>query len=200
MILIYGRQTARIKKYTDNQYACQNCKAFDLDVRVYRDYYHLVFIPVFPVGKKRVEIHCKNCGEPMRLDAIKKQYENINKTPFYLFIIPILFAILILFLVYENLATQKEKAILVANPQVGDIYTIRKDENNKIIYFFLRLVRINGDTVVAYHSNLEYSRYTSTLHEDDFFVKDEELYFLKSDLKKMLNDNEINSVARRYSK
>lgn len=118
---------------------------------------------------------------------------------FYLFIIPILFAILILFAVYENLATQKEKAILVANPQVGDIYTIRKDENNKTSYFFLRLVRINGDTVVAYHSNLEYSRYTSTLHEDDFFVKDDELYFSKPDLKKMLDDDEINSVKRRYS-
>jgi len=198
MFLIYGRRAARIKKYTDHQQACISCKAFDLDVRVYRDYYHLFFIPVTPVGVKAVKIRCKNCGEPIRLEAIQKHYEQISKTPFYLFTFSILFAGLIFLLVNTNLTTQKEKEAFVAHPEVGDVYKIRKEENSKTTYYFLRLIRINGDTVVAYHSNLEYSSYISELNDDDFFVRDEELYFLKPELKQMLKKMEINSVDRKY--
>lgn len=198
MFVIYGRQTARIKKYTDNKLACQSCKKFDLDIKVHRDYYHLFFIPVFPVGDKTLKIRCNNCGEPMRLETIQKHYEGISKTPFYLFTFPILFAGLIIILVNANLNTQKEKALFVDNPKVGDVYRIRKDENNKTTYYFLKLIRIRGDTVVAYHNNLEYNAFISKLNEDDFFVKDEELYFLKLELKQMLEKMEINSVDRNY--
>ncbi len=198
MFLIYGRRTARIKKHTDNQQACQSCKIFDLDVKVYRDYYHLFFIPVFPVGDKVVKIRCNNCGEPSRLETTQRHYESISKTPFYLFMFPILFAGLIIILVNANLNTQKEKALFVDNPEVGDVYRIRKDENNKTTYYFLRLVRISGDTIVAYHNNLEYGGFISKLNDDDFFVKDEELYFLKPELKQMLEKGEINSVDRDY--
>lgn len=198
MFVIYGRRTARIKKYTDNQQSCQSCKAFDLNIKVYRDYYHLFFIPVFPVGDKIAKIKCNNCGEPMRLETIQKHYESISKTPFYLFTFPILFAGLVIILVNANLNTQKEKTLFVDNPKVGDVYRIRKEEDNKTTYYFLRLVRISGDTVVAYHNNLEYSSFISKLDDDDFFVKDEELYFLKPELKQMLDKMQINSVDRNY--
>ena len=74
----------------------------------------------------------------------------------------------------------------------------RKDENNSTTYYFLRLVSINGDTVVAYQNYLDYHGFISKLNEDDYFVKDEELYFTKSELKKMLDRREINSVNRDY--
>lgn len=199
MLIIYGRRTARIKKYTDNQQNCKSCGTFDLDVRVYRDYYHIFFIPVFPVGDKTVKIRCRNCGEPIRLDSLQRHYENISKTPIYLYATPILFVGLIVILINANLNTQKEKAKFVDNPQVGDVYRIRKDENNSTTYYFLRLVNIKGDTVIAYHNNLEYYDYVIKLNEDDFFVKDEELYFLKAELKQMLDKMEINSVERNYS-
>ncbi len=81
MFIIHGKQTARIKKYTDNHQVCQNCKSLDLEVKVYRDYYQLFFIPIFPVGIKSVVIKCNNCREPMRLEAVKKHYEEVTKTP-----------------------------------------------------------------------------------------------------------------------
>ena len=198
MFIIYGKRKARIKRYTDNQQACQSCKTFDLDVTVYREYYHLYYIPVFPVGSKTVEIRCKHCGEPLRSETAKEQYYKTSRTPFYLFSLPILVAGLVLFLVTANISTQKEKAAFVANPKVGDVYLIRKDEYNKTTYYYLRLVSIKGDTVTAYHSNLEYSRYITGLNEDDFFVKEDELYFLRSGLKQMLGKGEINAVERGY--
>ncbi len=198
MFVIYGRRTARIKKYTDNQQFCQSCKAFDLTVEVYRDYYHLFFIPVSPFGDKTVRIRCRSCGEPMRLTAIEKHHASITKTPLYLFTFPILFAALVVILINVNLNAQKEKAIFVDSPKVGDVYRIRKDKNNRTTYYFLRVIRINKDTVVAYHTNLEYDGFTAKLNDNDYFVKEEELYFTKTELKQMLDKAEINSVDRNY--
>lgn len=198
MFVFYGKRKARIKRYTDNSHACQSCGIFDFDVKVYREFYHIFFIPAFPVGYKSVEIRCKSCGEPLRLEALKKQYESASRTPFYLFSFLILFVGLILFLVYEIDKTQKEKANFVLNPKVGDVYTIRREVNNIPTYYFLRLNRISGDTVIALHSNLEYSDYISELNADDFFVKEDEIYLMKSDLKQMLDSLEINSIERAY--
>ena len=198
MLLIYGRRTAIIKKCTDSQQACNSCKAFDLDVKVYRDYYHLFFLPFFPIGEKTVKIHCNNCKQPIRLDTMQKHYESISRTPFYLYTGPILFSGLILILIDANLNTQKEKVKFVENSKVGDVYRIRKDTNNSTTYYFLRVVNINADTVSVYHNNLEYNGFISKLNEDDYFVKNEELFFLKSDLKQMLKKMEINSVDRDY--
>jgi hypothetical protein len=198
MLILYGRRTTRIKKYTDNQQCCKNCGAFDLDVRVYRSYYHVFFVPVFPVGDKSVQISCNNCGEPVRVDSLRKHYDGLSNTPIYLYSVPILFAGLVAILINANLNTQKEKKAYVDNPKTGDVYRIRKDENSSTTYYFLRLVSIKGDTVVAYHNNLEYHRFITKLKDDDFFVKDEELYFTKDELKQMLDKMEINSVERNY--
>jgi hypothetical protein len=198
MLLIYGKRTARIKKYTDNQQACQGCKVFDHEVKVYRDYYHLFFIPVFPTGDKTAKIECKNCGKHLRTEALQKHYEKISNTPFYLFALPIILAGIFSIAAFVNLCYQKEKAIFVNNPKVGDVYSIRKEENNKTSYYFLRLVRISGDTVVAYHNNLIYNGFAYELNDDDFFVKNEEVYFTKIELQHMLEKTEINSVDRNY--
>ena len=197
MFVIYGRRTARIKKYIDTQQSCRSCGVFDLD-RVYRDYYHIFFIPVLPGAHKAVKIRCNNCGQPMRLDSLEKHYESLSKTPLYLCAMPILLAGLIIVFIIGNLYTQKEKAAFVANPKVGDVYLIRKDENSSTNYFFLRLINIRGDTVIAYHNNLEYHGFVTKLNADDFFLKDQELLFTKQELKQMLDKMEINSVERNY--
>lgn len=198
MFVIYGRRTARIKRYTDNQHSCKSCKSFDLDIKVYRDFYHLFFIPFFPAGDKTVKIYCNNCGEPLRLDSVQKHYEGSTKTPVYLYAGVILISGLILLLVNANLNTQKEKKKFVDNPMVGDVYRISKDESNSTSYYFLRVSQINGDTVFAYHNNLVYGGFITKLNDDDFFVKTDELIFTKKGLKEMLDRAEINSVERNY--
>jgi zinc-ribbon family len=198
MLVIYGRRKARIKKFTDNQHNCRSCNSFDLNVKVYRDYYHFFFLPFLPIGSKTTKIHCNNCGEPFRVDSIQKQYESAARTPFYLYAGPILFAGLILFVIIANLNDQKEKEKFVANPKVGDVYRIRKDENNSTTYYFLRISQINGDSVFAYHSDLTYYGFITKLNDEDYFVKEDELAFTKKELKVMLDKDEINSVERNY--
>lgn len=198
MLVIFGRRKLRIKKYTDSQAFCPDCKSLGLKINVYKEYFHIFFIPFFPNGVKSTSISCTNCNRPIRFDSVQKQYENSTKTPIYLYSGLIVSFCLILLFININIKTQKEKKEFVENPQLGDVYLVRKDNNNSIEYYFLRISKINGDSVFALNSNLIYHRYTSKLNEEDFFVKDDELAFTKSELKKMLDNDEINAVERGY--
>lgn len=198
MFLIYGRKTARIKRFTDHQESCKSCKSFDLDVKVYRDYYHLFFIPVFPVGDKSSSIRCNKCTEPFRVEATQKQYARTARTPFYLYALIIIIISIILGVAVMNIVTQKNKEKFVANPKVGDVYIVKKLESTLETYYFLRLSRINGDSVFAYHNNLQYLFFTDKLDKEDYFVKEDEWAYSKKDLKTMLDSTEIKSVERTY--
>src|ERR1700742_5274495 len=85
MLLFRGVRNGRIKTYTDNEHQCNDCKDFDLKVKVYKDYYHFLFIPAFPTGVKTVKIRCNKCGEPYRSDSLQKQYELRTRNPFWLY-------------------------------------------------------------------------------------------------------------------
>jgi len=198
MFLIYGRKTARIKRFTDHQESCKSCKSFDLDIKVYRDYYHLFFIPVFPVGEKSSKIRCNKCTEPFLIEATQKQYARTARTPFYLYALVIIILSIALVVVLMNQVTQKNKEKFVINPKVGDVYIVKKLESRLETYYFLRLNRIKGDSVFAYHNNLQYLFFTDKLDNEDFFVKDDDWAFTKKDLKTMLDSSEIRSVERSY--
>lgn len=199
MFILYGKRRIRIKKYREHDQDCKKCGVFDIDAKVYREYFHIFFIPLCPVGEKEATISCRQCGFTMWIDALQKQYEKKSITPFYFYSWPIIFAALIAIIVKINIDDQYKKEKFVLNPKVGDIYTICDNENNTKKYYFLRLSAINGNTVTALHNNFEYSRFISSLDKSDYFVKDDELIFLKSDLKKLLEENIISSVEREYT-
>lgn len=198
MFLIYGKRKLRIKTYTDHQNACNDCKFFDLEIKIFKEYFHLFFVPFFPTGAKSSSVRCRSCGTPTRIDSLQKQYEDSTRVPFYLYSGLIVIFVGIALLVNANLRTQKEKKLFVENPQRGDVYLIRTNHNDSTAYYFLRINRIIDDTVLAWHSNLVYSRFVSKFDRNDFFVKNEELIYTKSELKKMLEGSEINAVERGY--
>jgi hypothetical protein len=198
MFLIYGKRKARIKRLILHDKACPDCKSFDMEVKVYRRYFHVFFIPFLPLGEKTIEARCRNCTEPIRSGSLQKEVTSNVKTPFYLYSLPILFGILVIFIVFMNQLTQKQKARFVSNPKVGDVYRIRRDENNTTTYSFLRLVRLSGDTIFVIHNNLEYYRFTTKFNGNDYFIKDDEFFYTKPQLKEMLQSDEINAVERDY--
>jgi len=198
MFLIYGRRTANIRNYTSHNYPCQNCKDFDLEIKVYREYFHVFFIPIFPTSFKDVKIRCNNCGQLKWIDSLQKQYKESIKAPFYLYAGLIIIAGLILWISVANRNTQKEKAAFVASPRTGDVYTIRNEESNTTTYYFLKVSRINGDTIYTYHNTLEYSKFVSKFNDGDFFTAEEEVIYTKKELQEMLDKGEINSVERNY--
>lgn len=196
MFIIYGRRAARIKKYSEQQHACPHCKTFDLTVRVYGEYFHAYYIPAFPVGMKTAVIHCNQCGNPLSSQVVSEQYEKASRTPIYFFTFPLLVAVLIGFIINANMKSQKEKSAMINDPKSGDIYKIRTKSNEKTAYYFLQVTSVDGDTVRAYHNNLIYTGVVDDLNDEDFFDQGEELMYLKPELRKMLEDDEIDTVDR----
>jgi hypothetical protein len=197
MIFIYGRKKAKIKKTTDHIGACTTCNSIGLEFEIFRDYYHLFWIPLFPVGDKESKVYCITCGKPNNFNQRAKHFESISRTPVYLYSGLLLFFTLIITLVIGNINTQKEKALFVSDPKVGDVYAIRKDVSDSTYYYFLRVARIQSDTVIVYPNAFQYFRYVNRLNDQDYFVT-QEFFYTKKELKELLEKGEINGVDRDY--
>jgi hypothetical protein len=200
MLYIFGRKVARIAKYTDKEHICYPCKAFEREVSVYMPYFHLCFIPVFPIGKKQFEVRCTNCGDDTKSENLVRKYEQRAKTPLYLFSALILAAGITAYWIYWNSNNQKNRAEYVANPKVGDVYTISEPRNDGTAYYFLRVAGTRGDTVMAIHSSLEYNYFVNYMVGDDHFVKNDTSLYERRVLKTMLENGEIYMVRRNYDK
>jgi len=102
MFILYGRRTVCIKRDEDNHQVCNSCKSIGVDVSVYREYFHLFFIPIIPSGPKNVKIYCSNCREPKWFKDYAKLYEQATRTPIYFYSGLIIFTGLIILLVLGN--------------------------------------------------------------------------------------------------
>jgi zinc-ribbon family len=199
MFLIHGRRKIRVKKYSYHQAPCDNCKALDIEVEVYKEYFHIFFIPVFPVMEKSTKMRCNNCGQVIRISAVEKHFEGITRNPIYLYSGLILVAGLIVTAIFTIRHTQNEEAAFIASPKIDDVYLMYSKEKTKTPYYFLQVSRINGDSVAVKHNKMMYSSFVSKFDNKDYFMEYEEIVFTKQALKKMLDDDEIRSVKRDYN-
>jgi hypothetical protein len=197
MIFIYGRKKAKIKKTTDHIGTCTTCNSIGLEFEIFRDYYHLFWIPLFPVGDKESKVYCTKCRKSNNFNPRVKHFESVTRTPIYLYSGVLLFLMLIGTLVIANINTQKEKALFIAEPKVGDVYLIRKDVNDSTYYYFLRVARIQRDTVIVYPNAFQYFSFVYKLNDEDYFVT-QEFFYTKKELKELLEKGEVNGVDRDY--
>ena len=153
-----------------------------------------------PIGKKQFDVRCVNCGDDTRSENIVKKYAKRAKTPVYLFSALILAAGIGAYWIYWNSSNQKNRAEYVANPKVGDVYTISEPRNDGTAYYFLRVADIKGDTVMAIHSSLEYNYFVNYMVGDDHFVKEDTSLYVRKRLQGMLENGEIYMVRRDYGK
>jgi len=198
MLFIFGIRDARIGNYKDSEHICYPCKAFDREVQVYRSYFHFCLIPVFPIGARRFEIRCGNCGDETRSENLVRQYDSKAKTPLYFYSAWVLFAGIFLFWFYWHKNTQKHIMELVSSPAIGDVYTIRQEKNKETSYYFFKITGLTADSVFAIHNDIYYGDFVNRLAQDDYFVKDDTLIYKTKNLKEMLERDEIFSVSREY--
>jgi hypothetical protein len=199
-MLIYGKRKIRIKKYDDFHIQCENCSDCKQRFSVYQEYYHLFFIPIYPASQKSITTICLNCKDSFN-DQKVLHYLSITKTPFYLYSGLILFGLLFISVIYGNINTQNKKLKYVENPKVNDVYLIQsKDQEDNTTYYFMKIKRLNGDTVEVIHNAYEYNRFISKLDTADYFDTSESYLFLKSELKAYLNESKISIIERDYEK
>lgn len=197
MFIIYGRKTADIHK-SDHSQPCWACKDFDLNVLVQITYFHIFFVPLMPTDKD-VYISCGQCGEHQDKPDLKKDYKKNTHAPFYLYSILILISLFISYAVIANVNTQNEKAKFISQPMTGDVYLIRSEKDNKPVYYFLRVNKVNNDSVYLLHNIMAYYHTVSSFVPEDYFKKEVELAYSRKELEQMLENGDINSVQRTYS-
>ena len=199
MTLIYGKRVAKIKEFIDHSHSCPSCKAFDLRVKVYREYYHGFFIPFVAFGDKTADIRCNQCTEPIRTEAIRKEHEKNTKTPFYMYSLAILVAGVVAFFVILSLVTTLQTKSYIANPQTGDVYLAHEKDGLKA-YYYLRVMGVKGDSIIAFRNHVRYVSIDGApdkFSDEDYFVEDHLHFYTIAELKQMLADDEI-TVAKRY--
>lgn len=199
MLILHGRKTAKIKKFTDNLQHCPFCKTFDLQVEVYRDYYHLYFIPLVALGDKSAKIRCKSCGEPIRSETREKEYIISVRTPFYLYSFPILIAVTIALVIGNDYYNRSQTNKYLEHPEINDVYSIKSNANKFDSYYFTKIIAIEKDSIRMLHNKFEYLFLQANFSEEDYFVKEDTIFFSKMDLKRMLDSSEITVINRDYN-
>ena len=198
-IYIIGKRSACIQKYIDKEIACPACNEYQLEVKVYRPYTHVMFIPFLPDGDKTAEIRCRNCGEPYNMYVTQQAYAAKAKTPLYLYS-ALLIIVLGLLCVFGFLYIRDRKRdSYVAAPMVGDVYSIEQRSENGLRYYLLKIKAISGDTLFTYHTNYSYARVDEPLVADDYFVKDDVLLYSKTEMKQLRTKGVLTTVQRGYS-
>lgn len=85
MFILYGQIPVCINRDVDKNQSCSNCNSDGVNVAVYRSYYHVFFLPLFPVGNKSAEITCPNCREQKWFKGQTALYEQATRTPLYFY-------------------------------------------------------------------------------------------------------------------
>lgn len=192
-----GTGMMRIKKYHDYGIICENCGRNHQIFYVYQQYFHILFIPFFPLFMRTIRCQCAYCNDTLNLKK-KEEYLSKAKKPFYLYSGIIIVVGFIASVIVVNTNIQKQKREFVRNPVVGDVYGIVRREKDTITSYYLKVTGLESDTVNLLHGALQYNGYVSSMMDTDYFVKGDVLKVSKSDLQSYLDSGIINSVDRNY--
>lgn len=198
MLIFHGKKTARIKKFTDNQQYCTSCKAFDLEIKLYQDYYHFYFIPLIPSGERIAKIRCKSCGEPIRSETKEKEYAKAGRTPFYMYSIPIIIMCMIAYFFSYEFYTANQTKKYIQYPEINDVYSIRTTANKFESFYFCKVIKVEKDSIQVLRNKYEYLYYQDNFSDEDYFMKDDTLTLSKIALKEMLDSSILKAVNRGY--
>ncbi|MDI9310875.1 MAG: hypothetical protein QM535_11720 [Limnohabitans sp.] len=149
----FGTKAANLKNGVINEVKCTSCQQeVDMIYSVYGKYFFVGILPFFPLKKVKFA-ECKNCkktfGESDFSNAIENKIDadielnGVIKFPLWtysgLVVIPLI--VLGVYLYHKN--NESNTADYVKKPLVGDVYTIREDNQ----FTTLRVDKVSNDSV-----------------------------------------------------
>ncbi|MBN1951692.1 MAG: hypothetical protein JW801_10845 [Bacteroidales bacterium] len=194
---LYGKKKVRIRKINDYSIKCENCGQYHQVFTIDQSCFHVFGIPFIPLGKKAIRCACAFCNDSFNTKK-KEDYLLEARTPLFMFSGLILALGLIFLVIYFNQKNQRQTAEYIQEPMVGDVYLIKDDQTEKQRYYFFKLVKIRTDSLFLLHSYLEYDKRVTEMQENDYFVLEDTLFTIQSDLIKMHAEGEIDAVERYY--
>ncbi len=173
MFFIFGTRAKQIRgENTSTMLNCNYCKSNGTVVTLAKfRYFHIFWIPIFAFGLKRITC-CTHCKQLRNSSEIPQdELITINqidfKTPRRYYFGSFLFMMLALSIItaitLENLQISRD----IKNPEVGDIYEIKFEENGENTYTIYRIESVEDD-VITFEVN-DY-QVNSTIHVDDLKI------------------------------
>jgi hypothetical protein len=147
-MIIFGARTKFLTATSSGQ-TCGHCNTGKLNLVYTVRYFHIFWIPMFPLGKEAMT-QCPHCKQILRSNELAPEsrnylnaQKNAVKTPAKYFTGLIIIGLFILFIVAVNVFNKTGR--YVDKPEVGDIYQIKSPDENQ--FTFWKIVSIKGDSL-----------------------------------------------------
>ncbi len=154
MNFIFGTRGTSASPIQTRQ-SCPACGKDDSILMIpYQHYFHLFRIPLFPTTKHFTPVCC-SCETSFTIQQFPVTDETRNrfKTPRWIFVIPSVLALLIIFIlvwvVVNAISGEVDIKDKVENPQVGDVYYVRYEKNE---YSLMKVASFTVDSIYFYLS------------------------------------------------
>lgn len=207
-MIIYGTGKKVLKGSRKIQAsACPNCSANELYITSTVKYFHLFWIPLFPIEKFAHPI-CRNCNFAKRITDSKviakiKSEKKKFKTPLTMYSGVVVIALLISYFMISSVLHNQEVAKNIKNLTKNDVIVF-KSTQAKQEYYYCRVIEVRSDTVIYNVSNYSFQGGTpdeSTYRKDkgeylDFFNTEDTLYLTQNEIDSLYENNEIYDLYR----
>ncbi|RAJ08225.1 hypothetical protein LX64_00872 [Chitinophaga skermanii] len=199
MFIVYGKKVGVIKRSTDHQRNCKNCKDFNQKTVVRQAYGHVYYIPFFPMGPKYAEIYCESCGQRTHDTTLQNDYEKSTRAPFYYYSGLIVILSLMLYGAIADWMDSFSTKKFVQHPIVNDVYRVVDKQENGDVYTYLKLKKIEGDSLSFYESRLVYVHVSKKFAEIDYFMNNAFVKYSKNQIVNMFDEGLIDQIERDYT-
>lgn len=148
-MIIFGTRT-RVLTAFSTPHNCSYCNTGKLNLVYTGSYFHIFWIPIFPLGKRGMTEcpHCKQVLTEREVGPQGRSYLHSQKaavkTPIMHFLGLILIGLIIGSVVLINVLDKKRGYI--RNPEIGDVYQVKGFTNNQFVLW--KVTAVEGDTVV----------------------------------------------------
>lgn len=148
-MIIFGTRTKFLTAF-GTQHTCSHCNTGKLNLVYTGSYFHIFWIPIFPLGKRGMTEcpHCKQVLTEKEVGPQGRSYLHSQKagvkTPITHFFGLILIGVIILSVIVINVLDKKDGYI--RNPEIGDVYQVKGIDENQFVLW--KVTAVEGDTVV----------------------------------------------------
>ncbi|EMR03722.1 zinc ribbon domain-containing protein [Cesiribacter andamanensis] len=202
-MIFYGTKATPVGVYKAERLKCQNCGEDNkVQFEVYARYFHLYWIPTFPLGKVAVSTcqHCKHALDHKQFGADQQYqyaYERVKgqtSTPKWHFAGLLLICSLLTWGVISNIQSGEEQQGYIAQPQAGDVYDVKSADG---YYSTLRVSAIEGDVLHLQVNEYAVNKASATHTIDKAENYSEEfMEMTQAEIAEMFEKGEITRVKR----
>lgn len=170
-----------------------------LSAEVYARYFHIYWVPCFPI-KKTAVAYCSDCGYefpskfiPKEADAqILSAKKSVKTSPKH-FIGLMIFCLVLVYSLVRHSQVNNQKLSYIEQPMPDDLHAIKIKGG----YTLLKVALVKGDTVGFYQTDDQETKYLKLkgLERRAVFGSDT-IYFSKSTLFEKLEEGEIVGISR----